>query len=63
MINLSSQIIQPSGDINYLIIEYLKSIPFSDNDQKDQLINKVSYIILIFPYFIFGLIVMIKFKY
>lgn len=48
MINLSSQIIQPSGDINYLIIEYLKSIPFSDNDQKDQLINKVSYIILIF---------------
>ena len=48
MINLSSQIIQPSGDINYLIIVYLKSIPFSDNDQKDQLINKVSYIILIF---------------
>lgn len=48
MINLSSQIIQPSGDINYLIIEYLKSIPFSDNDQKDQLINKVSYIFLIF---------------
>lgn len=48
MINLSSQIIQPSGDINYLIIEYLKSIPFSDNDQKDQLINKVSYMFLIF---------------
>lgn len=42
MINLSSQINQPSGDINYLIIEYLKSIPFSDNEQKDHLLNKVS---------------------
>ena len=42
MINLSSQINQPSGDINYLIIEYLKSIPFFDNDQKDQLLKKVS---------------------
>ena len=42
MINLSSQINQPSGDINYLIIEYLKSIPFSDNDEKEQLLKKVS---------------------
>jgi len=42
MNNLSSQINQSSGDINYLIIEYLKSIPFTDNEQKDNLINKVS---------------------
>ena len=45
MINLSSQINQPSGDISYLIIEYLKSIPFSDNDQKEQLLKKVSNIL------------------
>mgnify|MGYP007101870947 FL=1 len=49
MNNLSSQINQSSGDINYLIIEYLKSIPFLDSVQKDQLIAKVSNIILIFP--------------
>jgi hypothetical protein len=49
MNNLSSQINQSSGDINYLIIEYLKSIPFLDNTQKDQLIAKVRNIILIFP--------------
>ena len=42
MNNLSSQINQSSGDINYLIIEYLKAIPFLDNEQKDNLINKVS---------------------
>ena len=42
MNNLSSQINQSSGDINYLIIEYLKSIPFIDKEQKDNLINKVS---------------------
>jgi hypothetical protein len=42
MNNLSSQINQSSGDINYLIIEYLKSIPFTDNEQKENLINKVS---------------------
>jgi hypothetical protein len=42
MNNLSSQINQSSGDINYLIIEYLKTIPFLDNEQKDNLINKVS---------------------
>lgn len=42
MNNLSSQINQSSGDINYLIIEYLKSIPFIDNEQKENLINKVS---------------------
>ena len=41
MNNLSSQINQSSGDINYLIIEYLKTIPFLDNEQKDNLINKV----------------------
>ena len=44
MINSSSQINQSNGDINYLIIEYLKSIPFLNNDQKDQLLTKVSYI-------------------
>ena len=31
-----------NGDINYLIIEYLKSVPFSDKNQKEQLIKKVS---------------------
>ena len=41
MNNLSSQINQSSGDINYLIIEYLKSIPFTEKEQKDILINKV----------------------
>ena len=41
MNNLSSQINQSSGDINYLIIEYLKSIPFTEQEQKDILINKV----------------------
>ena len=41
MNNLSSQINQSSGDINYLIIEYLKSIPFTDQEQKDILVNKV----------------------
>jgi len=41
MINTTSQINQSSGDINYLIIEYLKSIPFTDQEQKDILINKV----------------------
>ena len=49
MNNLSSQINQSSGDINYLIIEYLKSIPFLDSTQKDQLIAKVRNIIFIFP--------------
>ena len=42
MINLSSQMNHSSGDINYLIIEYLKSIPFYDPKQKDQLIKNVS---------------------
>ena len=56
MNNLSSQINQSSGDINYLIIEYLKSIPFLDNEQKDNLINKVSNIFYLFLYLFFGLI-------
>ena len=50
MINLSSQINQPSGDINYLIIEYLKSIPVSDNEQKEHLLNKVSNIFNFFNF-------------
>ena len=56
MNNLSSQINQSSGDINYLIIEYLKSIPFLDNEQKDNLINKVSNIFYLFLNLFFGLI-------
>ena len=56
MNNLSSQINQSSGDINYLIIEYLKSIPFIDNEQKDNLINKVSNIFYLFLNLFFGLI-------
>ena len=42
MKNTTTQLNQSNGDINYLIIEYLKSIPFNDNNQKDQLIKKVS---------------------
>lgn len=56
MNNLSSQINQSSGDINYLIIEYLKSIPFTDQEQKDILINKVRNIFLLFLNLIFGLL-------
>lgn len=56
MNNLSSQINQSSGDINYLIIEYLKSIPFIDNEQKDILINKVSNIFYLFLNLFFGLV-------
>ena len=42
MIHTTTQLNQSNGDINYLIIEYLKSIPFNDNNQKEQLIKKVS---------------------
>ena len=56
MNNLSSQINQSSGDINYLIIEYLKTIPFLDNEQKDNLINKVSNIFYLFLNLFFGLV-------
>ena len=42
MSNLSTQRRPFSGDINYLIIEYLKSAPFSDINQKELLIKKVS---------------------
>jgi hypothetical protein len=51
MINTTPLLSQSSGDINYLIIEHLKSVPFKDNNQKDQLIKKVRlyyiYIILL----------------
>lgn len=42
MINTTTQLSQSNGEINYLIIEYLKSIPFNDNNKKEQLIKKVS---------------------
>ena len=42
MKNTTTQLNQSNGDINYLIIEYLKSIPFNDNNQKEQLIKNVS---------------------
>ena len=42
MINNSTQINQSRGDINYLVIEYLKSVTFSDNNKKEQLIKNVS---------------------
>lgn len=48
MIKLSSQMNHSSGDINYLIIEYLKSIPFYDPKQKEQLIKNVRKKYLIF---------------
>ena len=41
MLNLSSPNEQCSGDLNYLIIEYLKSITFPDNNEKELLIKKV----------------------
>ena len=39
MINPKPQISQSNGDINYLVIEYLKSIPFNDNNKKEELIK------------------------
>ena len=33
MINKTTQISQSTGDVNYLVIEYLKSIPFNDNNK------------------------------
>lgn len=56
MNNTSTQISQSSGDINYLIIEYLKSIPFSNNNQKEQLIKNVSVFIFNIQNIIFVLI-------
>lgn len=42
MINPKPKISQSNGDINYLVIEYLKSIPFNDNNKKEELIKNVS---------------------
>ena len=53
MINTTTQLVQSNGDINYLIIEYLKSISFNDNNQKEQLIKNVSLYINNNPIFIF----------
>jgi hypothetical protein len=53
MIHTTTQSNQSNGDINYLIIEYLKSIPFNDNNQKEQLIKNVSLYINNNPIFIF----------
>lgn len=58
MINLSSQKRQFSGDINYLIIEYLKTVPFPDNSQKEQLIKIVSSKYFLIFNFIFALILL-----
>lgn len=58
MINTTSQINQSNGNINYLIIEYLKSIPFSDNNQKELLIKKVSFYIFYKSIFIFVLLML-----
>lgn len=55
MINTTSQLDQSGGDINYLIIEYLKSVPFHDNNQKDQLIKKVRTYYIYIQIFIFVL--------
>lgn len=56
MINKTTQINQISGDINYLVIEYLKSIPFNDNNKKEQLIQNVSIYIFNNKIFIFVLL-------
>ena len=58
MNNLSSEKRQFSGDINYLIIEYLKTVPFPDNNQKEQLIKIVSSKYFLIFYFIFALILL-----
>ena len=63
MKNTSSQTSQSNGDINYLIIEYLKSIPFSDNNQKEKLIKNVSEYIFNISILFLSYYVMIKFKY
>ena len=41
MIN-NQKVNQTQGNINYLVIEYLKSLPFNNQDQKEQIIKKVS---------------------
>ncbi len=56
MINKTTQINQTTGDINYLVIEYLKSIPFNDNNKKEQLIQNVSIYIFNNKIFIFVLL-------
>ncbi len=53
MIHTTTQLNQSNGDINYLIIEYLKSITFSDNNKKEQLIKNVRIKIINYPIFIF----------
>ena len=56
MINKTTQLSQSTGDINYLVIEYLKSIPFTDNNKKEQLIQIVSIYIFNNKLFIFVLL-------
>ena len=56
MINKTTQINQTTVDINYLVIEYLKSIPFNDNNKKEQLIQNVSIYIFNNKIFIFVLL-------
>jgi len=58
MINTASQFDQSGGDINYLIIEYLKSVPFRDSDRKDQLIKIVRIFYIYIQIFIFVLIML-----
>jgi len=53
MINPKPQITQSSGDINYLVIEYLKTIPFNDNNKKEELIKNVSLYFFKISIFIF----------
>ena len=45
MIN-NQKVNQTQGNINYLVIEYLKSLPFNNQDQKEQIIKKVSNFII-----------------
>lgn len=54
MINTSPKVNQSIGDINFLVIEYLRSIPFIDNEQKEQLINKVRLYLFYNIYFCFA---------
>jgi hypothetical protein len=58
MINTTSQFDRSGGDINYLIIEYLKSVPFHDSNQKDLLIKKVRIFYIYIHIFIFVLIML-----
>lgn len=48
----SFEVEKDKGDLNYLIIEYLKTLSFNNNDEKENLIKKVSYLFIYYLTFI-----------